>query len=104
MVCTISSKFSAAPLPYSLRTRRQSRFLLFSVEPNTAVEAKETEESGENNLFEDVNRRKLYVANLPWDYSTPDLQNLFGQFGHAHDVEVSKIKIIIAMRSKMLSA
>lgn len=92
LVRTISLKFSPAPLSYSLRTQRRSRFWLFSVAHSTVVEAKETEECAENNRDEDVNRRKLYVVNLPWDYSAPDLQNLFGQFGHVHDVEIIKQK------------
>ncbi|KAH0466387.1 hypothetical protein IEQ34_006490 [Dendrobium chrysotoxum] len=92
LVRTISLKLSAALLSYSLRTNRRSHFWVFSEAHGTAVAAKETEESEENNRDEDVNRRKLYVANLPWEYSATDLQNLFGQFGHVHDVEIIKQK------------
>ncbi|PKU71381.1 28 kDa ribonucleoprotein, chloroplastic isoform X2 [Dendrobium catenatum] len=88
LVRTISLKLSAA----THRTNRRNSFWVFSEAHGTAVAAKETEEYEENNRDDDVNRRKLYVANLPWDYSATDLQNLFGQFGHVHDVEIIKQK------------
>src|SRR4051812_43226888 len=32
--------------------------------------------------------RKIYVGNLPWSYSSSDLESLFGQYGSVSSAEV----------------
>jgi hypothetical protein len=40
---------------------------------------------------EEGNKRKLYVVNLPWSLSGPDIKNLFSECGTVKDVEVTFI-------------
>lgn len=88
----ISLKFSPAPLTSPIRTRRRPGFLPCSVVQEAAVDQKEAVESAKNSRDEEVNRTKLYVVNLPWDYSASDLENLFSQFGAVAGVEIVKQK------------
>ncbi|KAK8956625.1 hypothetical protein KSP39_PZI001193 [Platanthera zijinensis] len=80
---------AAPPLPSLLLARRQSCFLPCSAAQNTTVNPKE---SVENIQDEEVNRRQLYVVNLPWEYSAADLETLFGQCGAVDGVEIIKQK------------
>lgn len=41
---------------------------------------------------EDEKRRKLYVVNLPWNFSAPEIEKLFGECGTVKDVEIIKQK------------
>lgn len=47
----------------------------------------ETLESQEEE--EEEKRRKLFVVNLPWSFSAPDIEKLFGECGTVKDVEVT---------------
>lgn len=38
---------------------------------------------------EEGSKRKLYVVNLPWSLSGPDIKNLFSECGTVKDVEVA---------------
>lgn len=48
-------------------------------------EEQEEEEEEDGDLEK---RRKLYVANIPWSYSAPDIVKLFSECGTVKDVEV----------------
>ncbi|RWV97047.1 hypothetical protein GW17_00040193 [Ensete ventricosum] len=78
-----------SPLPAKKRARcgffRCSAVQDVAVEPEPAVAAAEEEEIGEK-------RRKVYVVNLPWDFSAPDIEKLFSQCGTVKDVEIIKQK------------
>ncbi|KAJ0970804.1 hypothetical protein J5N97_018763 [Dioscorea zingiberensis] len=52
-----------------------------------AVKEEEKEKDGDAE-----NRRKLYLANLPWSYSAPDIVKLFSECGTVKDVEIIKQK------------
>nr|CAD1845030.1 unnamed protein product [Ananas comosus var. bracteatus] len=58
-----------------------------SVAAAAAAAAAEEEEEEE-----EEKRRKLYVVNLPWNFSAPDIQKLFGECGTVKDVEIIKQK------------
>ncbi|OAY62758.1 RNA-binding protein CP33, chloroplastic [Ananas comosus] len=58
-----------------------------SVAAAAAAAAVEEEEEEE-----EEKRRKLYVVNLPWNFSAPDIQKLFGECGTVKDVEIIKQK------------
>lgn len=49
------------------------------------VKKEEQEEEEDGDLEK---RRKLYVANIPWSYSAPDIVKLFSECGTVKDVEV----------------
>ncbi|THU56782.1 hypothetical protein C4D60_Mb11t20830 [Musa balbisiana] len=84
-----SSLLPPFPLPAKRRARcgflRCSAVQDVAVEPETAAAAVEEEEIGEK-------RRKVYVVNLPWDFSAPDIEKLFAQCGTVKDVEIIKQK------------
>ncbi|KAH0645704.1 hypothetical protein KY285_033746 [Solanum tuberosum] len=54
-------------------------------EPVTVQEEEKTEKPQKNNL-----RRKLFVLNLPWSLTVPDIKNIFAECGIVDDVEIIK--------------
>lgn len=42
-----------------------------------------------------LQKRKLYVVNLPWSLSVADIKDLFGQCGTVADVEVALVSISV---------
>ncbi|CAA7393254.1 unnamed protein product [Spirodela intermedia] len=88
------------------RRRRLSEQLCLAVEGSeVALEEVEEEESVEATAAvdgggeaeaeegeEDDKRRKLYVVNLPWNFTAPEMRDLFGQCGTVKDVEIIKQK------------
>ena len=47
-----------------------------------------TEIVEEKESVDDDSRRKLYVVNLPWNFTAPEMRELFGECGTVKDVEV----------------
>ncbi|KAK8964760.1 hypothetical protein KSP40_PGU022369 [Platanthera guangdongensis] len=95
-----SLKLSPPILPSPLR--KQWHF--FPLRPCAAVQSTELEEekieagekqvveSGESIRQDQANQRKLFVVNLPWNYSASELENLFGQHGSVDYVEMIKLR------------
>ncbi|KAJ6830619.1 31 kDa ribonucleoprotein, chloroplastic-like [Iris pallida] len=65
-----------------------SFFLRCSAVQPTAVADEEEEEEGGG----EEKRKKLFVVNLPWDFSAPNIETLFGECGTVKDVEIIKQK------------
>ncbi|XP_078440188.1 RNA-binding (RRM/RBD/RNP motifs) family protein [Wolffia australiana] len=63
----------------------------FSVE-RTCLAVEESVETSQSDEGEGDKRRKLYVANLPWNFTAPEMRELFGQCGTVADVEIIKQK------------
>ncbi|WOL16666.1 28 kDa ribonucleoprotein, chloroplastic [Canna indica] len=77
--------FSLLP-PCPPPVKKQARgdgFRRCSVVQDVALEKEAEKETAEK-------RRKLYVTNLPWDFSGPNIEELFGQYGTVKDVEIIK--------------
>uniref|UniRef100_A0A1D1XID7 Ribonucleoprotein, chloroplastic n=1 Tax=Anthurium amnicola TaxID=1678845 RepID=A0A1D1XID7_9ARAE len=102
-----SSSFVSLPSSRGRRgggpRKRLSLQLFSAVEGYALVEKGEqelgeegaTEKGGEATSAEEgggEKRRKLHVANLPWDFTAPDMRELFGQCGTVTDVEIIKQK------------
>uniref|UniRef100_A0A0V0HPW4 Putative 28 kDa ribonucleoprotein, chloroplastic-like n=1 Tax=Solanum chacoense TaxID=4108 RepID=A0A0V0HPW4_SOLCH len=56
-------------------------------EPVTVQQEDEEEKPQKNNQ-----RRKLFVLNLPWSLTVPDIKNIFAECGIVDDVEIIKTK------------
>ncbi|KAG9452308.1 hypothetical protein H6P81_005212 [Aristolochia fimbriata] len=74
------SLFSLSILP-----ARKLSFGLFA-----AVQEITVETATEGSSRENEQKRKLFVYNLPWNFTAPDMRNLFGQYGDVKDVEIIK--------------
>ncbi|KAJ6851599.1 31 kDa ribonucleoprotein, chloroplastic-like [Iris pallida] len=61
-------------------------------EATQAEEVKEEEGGGGEEEEGEEKRKKLFVVNLPWDFSAPDIEKLFGECGTVKDVEIIKQK------------
>ncbi|XP_077235098.1 28 kDa ribonucleoprotein, chloroplastic-like isoform X2 [Tasmannia lanceolata] len=81
----LSLHFPFSPRPVSSVSSKDLRFQLFSTVEEITVEENQQEN-------QDENKRKLYVVNLPWDFTAPDINNLFGECGTVKDVEIIKQK------------
>ncbi|KAJ4959053.1 hypothetical protein NE237_026164 [Protea cynaroides] len=80
----LSLNFPLSPLP--LLSNKKSRFELYSaVQEEILVEEKPEQ-------TEEEQKKKLYVANLPWSLSAVDIKNKFGECGIVVDVEIIKQK------------
>ncbi|XP_068636003.1 28 kDa ribonucleoprotein, chloroplastic [Aristolochia californica] len=86
-----STSYRSLPYPFSplfslstLPTRK------FSFELFSAVQEIEVEGATGQNSQENEQKRKLFVYNLPWSFTAPDIRNLFGQYGNVTDVEIIK--------------
>ncbi|MQL71859.1 hypothetical protein Taro_004229 [Colocasia esculenta] len=77
-------------------TKRSPLLLLAAVEGYQVVDEQQQDsadkegEEAENGA--DDKRRKLYVVNIPWDFTAPEMRELFGQCGTVKDVEIIKQK------------
>ncbi|KAH7687387.1 Splicing factor 3b subunit 4 protein [Dioscorea alata] len=92
-----SSVFSSIPPCIRLHIQRNLPFSPCSavqdipvVENEARDGVKKEEEEEEDGDLE--KRRKLYVANIPWSYSAPDIVKLFSECGTVKDVEIIKQK------------
>ncbi|XP_072955637.1 28 kDa ribonucleoprotein, chloroplastic-like [Typha angustifolia] len=67
---------------------------LLRLRPRSAVQelAVDENEGAVSVPAEEEKRRKLYVVNLPWNLSAPDIEKLFGECGTVKDVEIIKQK------------
>ncbi|KDP29602.1 hypothetical protein JCGZ_19129 [Jatropha curcas] len=83
----VCRNFPLFPLTNSHLTTRKLSFKRCSTtqELTAETELQQTQE-------ETVQKRKLYVVNLPWSLSVADIKILFGQCGTVTDVEVIKQK------------
>ncbi|KAL8207921.1 hypothetical protein R6Q57_007333 [Mikania cordata] len=54
----------------------------------TVVEDEEEEKLEQNQ--KEINKRKLFVLNLPWSFTASDVKNFFGECGTVADVEIIK--------------
>ncbi|KAG0458661.1 hypothetical protein HPP92_021789 [Vanilla planifolia] len=88
---TISLKPASSLLPYLLFSQKSRLFRQGSAMQDILLEDKHVV-AGENSQFEEVNRTKLYVVNLPLDCTASYLENLFGRFGTVNGVEIIKKK------------
>ncbi|GMJ16064.1 hypothetical protein HRI_005275600 [Hibiscus trionum] len=78
-----SQNFSISPL---IRAQKNLGFKLYSTVQELSVES-ETEKIQKPNV-----KRKLFVLNLPRDYTDADIKHIFAQYGNVKDVEVIKEK------------
>ncbi|XP_043693965.1 28 kDa ribonucleoprotein, chloroplastic-like [Telopea speciosissima] len=76
--------FNSPILP--LLSNKNIHFELYS-----AVQEEITVEENQEQTQQEQ-RKKLYVANLPWSLSVADIKNLFGECGTVEDVEIIKQK------------
>lgn len=85
---TLSLKSILCPLP--LPSRKQcSQLHCSTVEVTEAVTVQEDEQQEKTEKPQNNNqRRKLFVLNLPWSLTVPDIKKLFGEYGIVDDVEV----------------
>ncbi|KAM3397171.1 28 kDa ribonucleoprotein, chloroplastic [Capsicum galapagoense] len=85
--CTISLKSIIYPLNVPSRKQQLHCSTVEVTEPVTVQQEDEKEKPQKNNQ-----RRKLFVLNLPWSFTVPDIKNLFAQYGIVDDVEIIKTK------------
>ncbi|KAM3322311.1 28 kDa ribonucleoprotein, chloroplastic [Capsicum chacoense] len=85
--CTISLKSIIYPLNVPSRKQQLHCSTVEVTEPVTVLQEDEKEKPQKNNQ-----RRKLFVLNLPWSFTVPDIKNLFAQYGIVDDVEIIKTK------------
>lgn len=86
-------------IPQTRFPNSKLRLLRFSsaAEQVVQVEADAQEETqSQNQEEEEEKRRKLFVFNLPWSFSAPDITNLFSQCGVVKHVEVIRLLLLIS--------
>ncbi|XP_059275699.1 28 kDa ribonucleoprotein, chloroplastic [Lycium ferocissimum] len=83
---TLSLKSILCPHPIPSRKQQWSQLHCSTVEvtEEVTVQEEKTQKSNE--------RRKLFVLNLPWSLTVPDIKTLFGEYGIVDDVEIIKTK------------
>ncbi|KAI3905036.1 hypothetical protein MKX01_017282 [Papaver californicum] len=69
----------------SLLSSKKFRFQLYSI-----VEEQTVQETKDDEILEEENKKKLYVVNIPWTVSVADMKSLFGECGTVTDVEIIK--------------
>ncbi|KAK4364640.1 hypothetical protein RND71_015998 [Anisodus tanguticus] len=69
-----------------LRKQQWSQLHCSTVEVTEPVTVQEEETQKGNQ------RRKLFVLNLPWSLTVPDIKTVFGEYGIVDDVEIIKTK------------
>ncbi|KAM0935442.1 putative RNA recognition motif domain, nucleotide-binding alpha-beta plait domain superfamily [Dioscorea sansibarensis] len=90
-----SSLFSSIPPRIRLHIQRNLPFSPCLAVQDIPVVENEAKDGGKEEEEEDgelEKRRKLYVANIPWSYSAPDIVKLFSECGTVKDVEIIKQK------------
>lgn len=89
----VSLKSLLWPLPLPSRNQWSHQLHCSTVE-EVAVQEKEekTEKIQRSNQ-----RRKLFVLNLPWSLTVPDIKTLFAESGIVEDVEVTKKETNLCM-------
>ncbi|CAN4128148.1 unnamed protein product [Withania somnifera] len=86
--------FKSILWPLHLHSRKQqwSQLHCSVTETLTEVQQEDEKEKTEKPQKSNNQRRKLFVLNLPWSLTVPDIKNLFGQYGIVDDVEIIKTK------------
>lgn len=93
-----SLKLSSPILPSLLRNQNHfSPLRPCSAVQHTELAEEEKKEDqevepGEPIREDQANQRKLFVVNLPWNYSASELESLFGQHGSVDYVEIIKLR------------
>lgn len=84
----LSLKSILYPLPIPSR-KQWSQLHCLTIEVTEPVTVQEDEQEEKTEKPQKNNqRRKLFVLNLPWSLTVPDIKKLFGECGIVDDVEV----------------
>ncbi|KAG0460668.1 hypothetical protein HPP92_020564 [Vanilla planifolia] len=87
----VSLKLRVATLPDRLSQKRLFLFPACFAAQGIEVEEKVEAETGPEIRSVDENRTKLYVMNLPWSFSSLEVQKLFDQCGAVEEVEIIRM-------------